>query len=62
MKTRFPSERRASWRERFVAIAREAHAGAAGAATPAAEARPRPPRSQAAKAAVRVRFAALGMH
>ena len=34
MKTRFPTDRRASWRERFVAIARQADPAAAGAIEP----------------------------
>ena len=34
MKIRFPTDRRASWRERFVAIARQADPAAAGLVEP----------------------------
>jgi hypothetical protein len=34
MKIRFPTDRRASWRERFVAIARQADPATAGLAEP----------------------------
>jgi hypothetical protein len=34
MKSRFPTDRRASWRERFVAIARQAEPADSGAIEP----------------------------
>ena len=52
MKSRFPTDQRATWRQRFIAIARQAKP---------AERAPRPA-SPAARAAVRVRFAALSSH
>ena len=61
MKARFPSERRATWRERFVAIARQADAAGRPPATEQESARPRL-RSLASKVAVRVRFAAICIH
>ena len=45
--TRFPNDRRASWRERFVAIARQADAAAANAIEPRlprTRLRPAPPK------------------
>jgi hypothetical protein len=61
MKARFPSDRRATWRERFVAIARQADVAGQ---PPAAELDlPKPRlRSLASKVAVRVRFAATCLH
>ena len=60
MKNRFPTERRASWRERFVAIARQAD-GAPRLALEADAPRPRI-RTLSAQVAVRLRFAALRAH
>jgi len=49
MKTRFPTDRRASWRERFVAIARQADPAAADAVEPRfPRPRVRPPSSKLA--------------
>ncbi len=52
MKNRFPNDQRATWRQRFIAIARQA----------APAERPPRPANAAARAAVRVRFAALSAH
>jgi hypothetical protein len=52
MKNRFPTDQRAKWRERFIAIARQAQAPA-----PA----PRPA-AQAVPSAIRVRSAAAPAH
>jgi len=60
MKSRFPSDRRASWRERFVAIARQAD-GAPRLAPELDAPRPRI-RSLSATVAFRVRFAAISTH
>ena len=60
MKNRFPSERRASWRERFVAIARQAD-GALRTAVDVEVPRPRI-RSLSTKVAYRLRFAAISTH
>ena len=55
MKTRFPNDRRASWRDRFVAIARQADPAAAELAF---ERLPRPRiRALAARPTHRIRFA-----
>ena len=59
MKSRFPTDQRATWRERFVAIARQA--GPAGSAPQDRWARPRV-RSLSAKVANRLRFAAISTH
>ena len=57
MKNRFPTAYRATWRSRFVAIARQAEgAGRQGAA---GESMPRRPADGAQRTAVRVRFAAI---
>lgn len=61
MKTRFPSDRRATWRERFVAIARQADLAGTPPATQLELSRPRL-RSTTSRAAVRVRFAAICIH
>jgi hypothetical protein len=53
MKNRFPNLHRASWRQRFVAIARQA------AAEPAA---PRRPVDGVLRSRIRVRFAAISSH
>ena len=53
MKNRFPNPHRATWRQRFVAIARQA------AAEPAP---PRRPAAGALRARIRVRFAAIASH
>ena len=61
MKNRFPSECRVTWRERFVAIARQADT--AGRITAPELDLPRPRvRSLASKVAIRVRFAAITTH
>jgi len=57
MKNRFPTPLRASWRSRFVAIARQAEG--AGRASAAAETFPRRPVDGAQRTAIRVRFAAI---
>ena len=61
MKTRFLSDRRATWRQRFVDIARQA--GAAGSQAPVAadEARPRP-RIFPSAAALRIRAGTFSSH
>jgi hypothetical protein len=61
MRIRFPTLRRATWRQRFVAIARQADGLAilAGAGPEVAPHRPSGPR---APAAIRVRFAPLRSH
>jgi hypothetical protein len=56
MKNRFPTAHRATWRSRFVAIARQAEAaGRPGVA----EGLPRRPVDGAQRTAIRVRFAAI---
>jgi len=58
MKNRFPTLQRATWRSRFVAIARQADAvGQIPAA--GAQALPRRPAAAAQRPAIRVRFAAI---
>jgi len=57
MKNRFPTLYRATWRSRFVAIARQADD--ARRATVAGEAAPRRVASADQRAAIRVRFAAI---
>jgi len=57
MKNRFPNPHRASWRSRFLAIARQAEA--AGRPSAIAEPFPRRPVDAARRAAIRVRFAAI---
>jgi hypothetical protein len=57
MKNRFPTLHRNSWRQRFVAIAREAHD--AGRLPVVADLAPRRAVDPAARAEIRVRFAAL---
>jgi hypothetical protein len=63
MKNRFPANYRAQWRQRFVAIARQADAmrrQAMAGADPSTP--PRRPAAAAARAAIRVRFAAITSH
>jgi len=57
MKNRFPTAHRATWRSRFLAIARQAEA--AGRPGFAAETFPRRPVDGARRTALRVRFAAI---
>ena len=57
MKNRFPTLNRATWRSRFVAIARQADD--ARRATVAGEAAPRRVANASERAAIRVRFAAI---
>lgn len=63
MKNRFPATARAQWRQRFVAIARQAeamgHPAVAAAEPPAAPRRPAP---AMVRSAIRVRFAAITSH
>jgi hypothetical protein len=61
MKNRFPATARAQWRQRFVAIARQAEAMGALVA-PEAPAAPRRPAPPMARSALRVRFAAITSH
>ncbi len=61
MKARFPSDHRATWRERFVAIARQADVAGKPPFVELDLPRPRR-RSLASKVAVRVRFAAICIH
>ena len=58
MKNRFPTLQRATWRSRFVAIARQADA-ARRAPAAAADPAPRRPVAAAQRTAIRVRFAAI---
>lgn len=62
MKNRFPNVRRASWRQRFVAIARHADAMRRAIGAGVGDLPPRRQRLPGARAAVRVRFAALRSH
>ena len=57
MKNRFPTLQRATWRSRFVAIARQADA--VGRIPEGAESLPRRPVAAAQRSAIRVRFAAI---
>ena len=60
MKNRFPHLHRAGWRQRFVAIARQADAMRLPALS--AQAAPRRPAPAEARTAIRVRFAAITSH
>ena len=63
MKNRFPATARAQWRQRFVAIARQAEAmGREAMAAQEPSTAPRRPAAATARAAIRVRFAAISSH
>ena len=62
MKNRFPTLYRATWRSRFIAIARQADTPSRVAEIPPRELAPRRPANPAARSAIRVRFAAIVSH
>jgi hypothetical protein len=62
MKNRFPFLHRTGWRQRFVAIARQADAVVRRPAALSMEAAPRRPVDGDQRAQVRVRFAAITSH
>ena len=62
MKNRFPNVHRAGWRQRFVAIARQADPLRRALPAPASDAPPRRPVGGLARTQIRVRFAALRTH
>jgi len=63
MKNRFPATARAQWRQRFVAIARQAEAmGRPSLAAADPSLAPRRPAAATVRAAIRVRFAAITSH
>jgi hypothetical protein len=61
MKNRFPTSHRNGWRQRFVAIARQADAARRGPPR-GDEGAPHRPRDPSARAAIRVRFVAISSH
>jgi hypothetical protein len=60
MRNRFPTLHRTTWRQRFLAIA--CQADVARRPAPAAEPAPRRPADPVARAAIRVRLAAITSH
>lgn len=61
MKSRFPHNHRITWRQRFVAISRQADA-ARRMVAPDSDVAPRRPGDGSARAEIRVRFAAITSH
>jgi hypothetical protein len=62
MKNRFPTLHRATWRSRFIAIARQADTTSRVTEIQPRELAPRRAANPAVRSAIRVRFAALVSH